>query len=229
MTANKKHSGLSTGDFYTEGNSLLLDAVSELAVKVNTYKKKHDKKSVLFTGCGGAVGTTMIAVNLAVAFSRSGSRTLLIDADLRKGSALDNGLRDFFRGKTELGGVIRQSNLLNLDFAPSGARIESPALMLCSDRMSEFLKQANNKYEYIIVNSPPVTVFPDAAALFTDVDGIVLVCSLNETTKKQIERAREAVSPYADKYYGMVVNSMIEKQYRKLYTRRDISRRGGQL
>jgi len=229
MTANKKHSGLSTGDFYTEGNSLLLDAISELAVKIHSYKKKHDKKSVLFTGCGSAVGTTTVAINLAVAFSRSGSRTLLIDADLRKGSALDNGLRDYFRGKTGLGGVIRQSNLLNLDFAPSGARIESPAFLLCSDRMAEFMKQAYNDYEYIIVNSPPVTVFPDAAAMFADVDGIALVCSLNETTKKQIERAREAVAPYADKYYGMVVNSMREKQYRKLYMRRDIGRRGGQL
>jgi len=229
MTANKKHSGLSTGDFYTEGNPLIIDAISELAVKVHAYKEKHDKKAVLFTGCGGAVGATMIAVNLAIAFSRSGSKILLIDADLRKGSALDNGLCDFFRGKTEIGSVIRQSNLLNLDFAPSGARIESPALLLCSERMAEFVSRAYGSYEYIIINSPPVTVFPDAAAMFAGADGIALVCSLDETTKKQIERANKAVAPYADKYYGMVVNSMKEKQYRKLHMRRETSRRGGQL
>ena len=227
MTANKKHSGLSTGDFYTEGNSLMLDAVSELAVKVHAYKKQYDRKAVLFTGCSGAVGTTMIAVNLAISFSRSGSRTLLIDADLRKGSALDNGLCDFFRGKADLGSMIRQTNLSNLDFAPSGARIESPALLLSSDRMAEFISRAAGSYEYVIINSPPVTVYPDAAAMFGVVDGIALVCSLNESTRKQIERAKEAVVPYADKYYGMVVNSMREKQYRKLHMRGGIGRRGG--
>jgi len=63
--------------------------------------------------------------------------------------------------------------------------------------------------------------------MFMNTDGIVLVCSLNETTKKQIERARNAVDPYADKYYGMVVNSMMEKQYRKLFIRRSYYRRRG--
>jgi len=219
MTGIKRQSGLCTADFYSEGNLLVYDAVSDLAVKLHAYKAKHEKKTVLLTSCGASCGTTMIAVNLAIALSRSGRKTLLVDADLRKGSTLEDGLCDYFREKTDLGGVIRPTNLQNLYLAPSGARIEGPALLLCSDRMQEFFWAANSSYEYVIINTPPITVFPDAAALFTNVDGIALVCSLDETTKKQIEMAKDAVAPFADKYYGIVINSMREKQYRKLFAR----------
>jgi len=224
---NSIPAGLGADGFYIEKNSLMYDAVSNLAVNIHTLNKKYDNKAVLFSSCGATTGATMIAVNTAIVMSQSGQKTVLIDADLRKGSVLDGGLCDYFRGAAGIDRIIRPSDIPGLDFAPSGTRIDSPAMFLCSGKMAEFIEMAKSKYDSVIINSPPVTSSQDAAAMFMNTDGIVLVCSLNETTKKQIERARNAVDPYAEKYYGMVVNSMMEKQYRKLFIRRSYYRRRG--
>jgi len=217
--------GLGVNGFYYESNPAIFDAVSNLAVKIHTYKKEYAKNTVLFSGCGFAVGATKITVNTALIMSRSYNRTLLIDADLRKGSALENGLSDYFIGSADINDIIRPTNINNLDFAPSGARMNSPAMFLCSDKMAEFIELAKNKYDYVIINSPPVTSSRDASALFMNADGIVLVCALNETTKNQIKRAKNVVCPYAEKYYGIVVNSMKENQYKKHFNRRDYYRK----
>ena len=202
---------------------MVFDAISNLAVNILTIKEKYAKKAVIFSSCRAETGATMIAVNIAIALSYTGQKTLLIDADLKKGSILENGLCDYLRGETGLKDVIRPSNLENLDFAPSGARIESPAMLMCSDKMKEFMELAKNSYEYVIINGPPVATAQDAAAMFMNTDGIVLVCSLNETTKRQMAVARNVISPYSDKYYGIVVNSMEEKRYIKLYSRRNMN------
>jgi len=215
MANSRKPAGSGASEFYIEGNTLIDNAVSSLAVEINAYKKKYGKKTVLLTGCGAANGTTMIAINLAITLSDLG-KTLLVDANLRRGSAMKFGLCDFFQKNTDIEKIIRPSNISGLDFAPSGAPVNNPAMYLCSEKMEEFISLANSKYENVIIDCPPVIASPDAAAMFMVVDGIVLVCSLNKTTKKQIKRAKDAVAPYADKYYGMVVNSMGEEQYKKL-------------
>jgi len=206
-----------TGFFYLEESLLINDAISYLAVKVHSYKKKYGKKAVLFTGCGASNGTTKIAVNLAMALSQSGHKTLLIDADVRKGSVLDNGLCDFLQRGSDFDKVVRPSNLPGLDFVPSGSCEKNSALLLCSGLMADFMGIAASKYDYVIIDCPSVTVSSDAAAMFMNADGIVLVCSLNETTKRQLQSAKNAVEPYSDKYYGLVVNSLEEKKYKRLF------------
>jgi len=222
-TGRKKRPALGNDIFYPEKNVLVRDAVSRLAVKIHDYHTIHGKKVVLVAGCGPEDGATKVAVNLAAALSGAGKKTLYVDADLRKGSKHDDGLCDYFRGDTDIDKIIRPSNLPDLDHAPSGKRIEVPALFLQSDKTSEFILRAKEKYDYIILDCPPVVCYPDTPALFALADGIVLVCSLNNTTKKQLNSAKTAVEPFADKYYGIVVNSVSVRQYRKHYALRSRS------
>jgi len=204
--------------FFPEKSSMIRDAVSRLAVKIYDYHNHHGKKVVLFTGCGRKNGSTMVAVSLAAVLSETGKKTLYVDADTRKGSATDSGLSTYLRGRADIDSVIRPTNTPDLDYTPCGERLETPALFLRSGKMAEFISRAKDRYDYVILNCPPVVCYPDASAAFALADGIVLVCSLNLTTKKQLQSARIAVEPYADKYYGVVVNSMSLGQYRKFYS-----------
>lgn len=208
--------------FYIEKNMLINEAISHLAVKVNAYKSKHGKKSILLTGCGTANGTTMIAINLSVALARSGCKTLFIDADMRtrskhKSRMANRGLCDAIGGLYENKEIIKLTDVNGLHFMPSGNYLEDPALLLCSKQASDFIKKISNEYDFIIIDCPAVTVVPEASALFMSVDGIILVCALNITTRKQLQNAKNLIKPYADKYYGVAVNSVDERQYKRLF------------
>jgi len=215
-----KPSGLETAIFYHEENKLILDAVTDLAIKVVMYKKKHKTKTVLLTGCNAACGTTRTSVNLSIALSGSGFKTLLIDSDISMGSSLKNGLSEYIQGSIDIDKAILRTNLPNLDFVPSGIGKANSALLLSSDRVAEFIGAVKEKYDYIIIDSPSIDVSPVASAMFPNVEGIVLVCSLNKTKKRQIINARNATKPYSGKYYGMVVHSMEKRQYRNYLRRR---------
>lgn len=217
-TSRRKPSELGIAGFYTEKSALIRDGVLKLATRVQENKKKYDKNTVLITGCNTGNGATMIAVNLAITMAQSGMRTLLIDTDLYKGSIHDNGLSDFFLLDTNITQVVRASNISNLDFVPRGVRMESPALFLGSEKMAGFIRKAKAFYDYVIVDCAPITTSPDALALLFEIDGIALICSLNNTSKMQLKKAKSIIEPYADKYYGVVVNSLDEKHYKRLYT-----------
>jgi len=208
--------------FYIEKNALISEAVSRLTVKIHDYKKKHGKKSIVLTGCSTANGTTMLAINLSVALARSGSRTLFIDADMRtqvkhKSRMADWGLRDVICGFYKSEDIVKPTGISRLYFMPSGNHAEDPTLLLCSGEASEFIDRISAEYDFVIIDCPAVTVAPEASALFLNVDGIILVCALNRTTKKQLQSAKNLVEPYADKYYGLAVNSVDERQYRQLF------------
>jgi len=208
--------------FYIEKNMLINEAVSHLAVKVHAYKSRHGKKSIILTGCSTANGTTMIAINLSVALARSGCKTLFIDADMRtrlkhKSRMADWGLCDVIRGLYKSEDTIKPTGVGNLYFMPSGNYTEDPALLLCSGQASDVISKISAEYDFVIIDCPAVTVVPEASALFLNVDGIILVCALNKTTKKQLQSAKNLIEPYADKYYGLAVNSVDERQYKRLF------------
>jgi len=215
--------------FYLEGNPQVNDAITDLAVKLLAYKDRSGKKAVLLTGCGAESGTTMIAVNLAISLSWSGYKTLLIDADMRTRTKSNDrisekGLCDYLFGTSDYETIINRTGIDGLHFVPSGDFTGDPALLLCSGQCLEFINLVKSEYDFIIIDCPPITVVPDAEAMFTSVDGIALICALEKTTKRQLHLAKNAVEPYADKYYGIVVNAVDKSQYKKLYPQRDYYR-----
>jgi len=209
-------------DFYQEKNRFIYEAVSQLAVKVHTYKSKYGKKSIVLTGCGVACGTTMVAINLAVALAQSGHATLLVDADLRtqdkrRSRGTDGGLSDILCGARPKSEVTYPTNIDNLYFISNGWYEGDPALLMCSKAVPEFIAEVSDCYDYIIIDAPAVTVVPESAALFLVVDGIILVCALDKNKKAQLKNAKSIIAPYADKYYGLAVNTVSMRQYHSLF------------
>lgn len=215
-----RRSGLATAEFYHEENKLVASAVAELAVKVVAYKKKHGTSVVLLTGCNAACGTSRTSVNLAIALSDCGFKTLLINADLQAESNLKNGFSEYIQGDSTIDNVISKTNLSNLYFVPNGTQTEKSALLLSSEKVVNFISSAKESHDYVIIDCPSIDVSPNAFAMFANVDGIILVCSLNKTTKKQIINAKNAIKPYFGKYYGMVVHSMEARRYKRYLQRR---------
>ncbi|WP_455714730.1 CpsD/CapB family tyrosine-protein kinase [Anaerosporobacter sp.] len=209
-------------EFYCNNSQIMNDAIDRIVVEIYSYKKHFGDKSILLSGCGSKSGTTTTAINLAIALSAAGWKTLLVDCDLRKGSKFKKlnenigvGLTDYLAEKAEVDKVICETNYEYLNYVPSGTASNSPIRLLCSTRLEEFVSYVKAKYDYIIFDFPSLNIVADANIMFPYVDGIALVASLNQTTKRQLCDARRKVSKFGDKCYGLIVNQVDLPQYKK--------------
>lgn len=220
-------------ELYVNDSQVMNDAIDRIVVEIHNKKKEHDgAKKILLTGCGPQCGSTSTCIGLGISFSAAKWRTLIIDCDLRKqrdykklNEKTGLGLSDFLHGD-EAGDnnfeeIIYPTNFENLSYIPCGKYAASPARLFCSGMMRQLLKYADENYDYVIFDFPSVSVAPDAQILFGEVDGIILVSALEGVTKRQVRQAKRKVRPYADKYYGMIINKIQMNLYRKYVKRFD--------
>ena len=133
-------------ELYGNDNQMMCDAIDNILVKIHAYKKKTDAKSFLLTGCGAQAGTTTVSINLAIALSMAGWKTLLIDCDLRKGGRYkrvgamqETGLTEYLSGECEYEKCIHDTNYENLKYLPNGKECKNPVRMICSAKMEEMV------------------------------------------------------------------------------------------
>jgi len=162
-------------------------------------------------------GKTTVATNLAIAYQQAGRRVLLVDGDLRKpglttllGLRTAPGLSDLLVGTAPLAeaaaGVIRRSGEVPIDVIPSGRRPANPGELLLSPRFAELLGWADTVYDQIIVDSPPVLVGTDAAAIGNVCDGMVLVIRPEKNSRHVLRKAVDTLRAFQVQLLGAVVN-----------------------
>lgn len=211
-----------TVDFYRADSQYMNDAIDRIVVEVHTKKKTEGRKTILLTGCGPHTGVTSLSINLAIALSMAGWKTLLIDCDLRKSDKykrvsrdIPSGLAEYLSKQATKEEVIFHTNHKGLDFIPCGRTVKSAVRLLCSAEMIELMSLAEQEYDYVIIDSPSINIVSDVKILIPSVDGVVLVAAIDTSSKRQVHKAKSELIPYADKYYGIIVNKVDSKEYRK--------------
>lgn len=169
-------------------------------------------KTTLITSAAPSEGKTTISVNLAVTLAGSGKRVLLIDADLRRpqchellGAENHFGLTEVLSGLGEFDDLIRPTGFPNLYLLSSGEIPPNPSELLGSDKMREVLSLLGERYDHLLVDSPPVTAVTDAVVLSTLVDGVVLVAN-KRTPRQQVKAALSRLRYARAKMFGVVLN-----------------------
>lgn len=162
-------------------------------------------------------GKSSCAVNLAIAFSQLGNKILLIDADLRKPSIyrklkLQNvkGLSSVLVNFCEFSDAVVQINP-NFDVLVSGPTPPNPSELLGSEAMEQLLESVKDKYDYIVVDTPPINVVSDAVIVAPKTEGIVMVVQDRKTTHEQFKKAVSSLS-FADvRLLGVVLNASSDR------------------
>ena len=219
---------------YSNTSQVMNDAIDRIVVEIHNKKKKQgESHKILLTGCGPQCGNTSICIGLGISFATAKWRTLIVDCDMRKkqdfkklNDNTEKGLSDFLVSEQaeenfDFNEIIYPTNVDNLSYIPCGKYAASPARLFCSNVMQDLLTYVNENFDYVIFDFPSIAVAPDAQILFGEVDGIVLVSALESVTKKQIREAKRKVAPYAENYYGMVINKIEMSLYRKYVQRFD--------
>jgi capsular exopolysaccharide synthesis family protein len=176
--------------------------------------KKNGGVAIMTTSAYPEDGKTTVTVNLALMFAQSDAKVVLVDADIRKGRVAKYfkcksapGLSDCLSGQNTLDDVVHVSHVNeNLSYITCGTHSPRPYELLESEEMHRLLEELRAKYDYVIIDTPPVLLLSDALALSPIVDGAVLVCRHQVSYVSDIERALETLKFSKANVLGVVIN-----------------------
>jgi succinoglycan biosynthesis transport protein ExoP len=169
-------------------------------------------------------GKTTVSVGFAAFLAKSGSCTLLIDADLRNpslshtlGYANARGLIDMVADKLSFDDLVISDYNHNFDFLPASARLRpsNTADILTSPAMKQMLKSAKNDYDYVLVDLPPILPVVDVKAAAHLFDAFVLVVELGSTPSDELLRAVSTSRILSGRLLGAVLNQANEAVMRR--------------
>jgi polysaccharide biosynthesis transport protein len=213
------------------GTSVAAEVFRTLRTSLLFFDPEHPPRTMLLTSSQAGEGKTATVVNLALSLAQQGARVLLVDADMRKprchhalGLTEGVGLSEYLEGELEFHDVVRTIHLpggparlprpdahrpaVHLDFVPSGGIVKQTAELLSSARMRAALTAAAERYDVVLVDSPPIFPVADTSLLATMVDGVVLVVRGERTPRHLTREAIARLRFMQAKILGVVLNGV---------------------
>jgi len=179
-------------------------------------------RTIVITSAVPGEGKSSVAVNLAITMAFSGSRVLLIDADLRKGTIHEYfelgdqpGLAEVLAGETTWEGVVQQTHVPNLTVIPRGNYPPNPGELILAGA-DALIKDLYEHFDFILFDSAPVLAADDTASLAPKVDGTLFVIRAAYTSARLARNALDLLYQRQVNVMGIVFNS-VETNSREYY------------
>ncbi len=198
----------------TNPKSMMSESFRVLRTSLMYSAADHSPSSILVTSSQPIEGKTTTSSNLALSIIQFGTKTILIDADLRKPrlhrffskNGNGNGLSSYLVGEYSIEDIIQITDYDNLDFISSGPVPPNPAELLGSNNMGKLIDQLQEKYQQIIIDGPPIHGFADSLIISRFVDGVLLISSVGLTQKTLLRNAVNDIRRVRSKILGIVIN-----------------------
>lgn len=195
-----------------EANSSIAESYRQLRTALLLSSAGHAPRTMLITSSQPAEGKTTTSVNTAISLAQTGAAVLLIDADLRRPRVhrifnLKNnaGLSNYLAGEGDLASLI-QVAMPNLYVLPVGPLPPNPAELLGSARMKQMIETLSANFDYVVIDSPPVSSFADSLILSALVEGVIIVVKAGVTPREMAQRTKAHLQSVGAKILGVVVN-----------------------
>jgi capsular exopolysaccharide synthesis family protein len=203
------------------------EAFRSLRTSLNFSSRPEPTRCVMVTSAQPLDGKTTTATNLALALAIGGARVLLIDADMRRSGVhrmlnMENGtgLSHVLTGQTQMADALAVLEDPKMWVMPAGQSPPNPSELLGSDQMRSLLDEAKDgRFDWVILDSPPVLPVTDAVVLSPLVSGIVFVVGSETTRRPQAARALEILTSGGSRLLGAVLNRVDLKRNRYYYRR----------
>lgn len=197
-----------------EANSSIAESYRQLRTALLLSSAGHAPRTLLITSSQPAEGKTTTSVNTAISLAQTGASVLIIDADLRRprvhrifGLKNNTGLSNYLAGDGELASLI-QIAIPNLYVLPVGPLPPNPAELLGSAKMKTVIETLSANFDYVVIDSPPVSSFADSLILSSLVEGVIIVVKGGVTPREMAQRTKAHLQSVGAKILGIVINQV---------------------
>jgi capsular exopolysaccharide synthesis family protein len=213
-------------------SSMMTESFRALRTSLEFRDVERRLKTILVTSTSPQEGKTLVAANLAMMMAQSGKKTLLIGSDLRKpsvsrifGVESTPGLTDVLLGNYHWRDTVKTivdlalghmtfeevtmtPRLDNLHLIAGGSIPPDPTELIDSARFAEFIREAKEEYQILILDAPPLLSASDAMIMGTKVDGVLLVYRIGSVPRGLLRRASRQLEQVRSHLIGVVLNGM---------------------
>ena len=203
---------------YFDPKALISEQYKILTTNILSLNKGKPPKTIAITSSMPTEGKSVSALNLAITMSQATHKPniILIDADLRKGQLRNylgsperKGLSEFLQGQANLDEILFSlDDIGHLSFIASGAVPENPAELLASERMRELITDLRAKYNFVLIDTPPVIPVTDAVIIASNVEGTLLIIKAGHTQSGMVSRAIEHLAQVHSNIIGHVLTGV---------------------
>ena len=193
--------------------SILSEAYRNIRTSILLSFSEKPPKRIAITSPNPVEGKTTTVINTSIALSQTGARVLIIDTDMRKprihhifNGENGAGLSNFLSGHANLNSIVKKTEVPNLFYIASGPIPPNPSELLGSNLFKSMMDSLGEKFDHIILDSPPVLGFADSLILSSMVDGVILVVLGGKTPRETLQRAKEVLYQVNAKILGVVIN-----------------------
>ena len=197
-------------------------------LRTNLSFAGKDIKVISLTSCTPSEGKSSVSFQLCMSLAESGKKTILVDADMRKSvlrgrykaSREKYGLSHYLSGQAEFDDVCCRTNIENLDIIFAGPVPPNPSELLAGERYETLIELLRWKYDYVIVDTPPLGSVVDGAVASAYCDGAVIVIESGAVSHKFVKSIKEQLDRVGCRVLGCVLNKVDLKKsgyYKKYY------------
>lgn len=195
LLAKGRKSNTRSTELLAIGNpaDLAIEAIRSLRTSLHFAMMEAKNNVLMISGASPSIGKTFISANLGAVITQAGQCVLVVDCDMRKGYAHElmgvqsnNGLSDILSGLVLAKDSVNNTHIENMDFIPRGQIPPNPSELLMNARFAGFIKWAAEKYDLVLLDTPPILAVTDAAIISHHAGTSLLVARFEMNTVKEV-------------------------------------------
>lgn len=192
-----------------------LEGLRRLRTALKFAMPKAANNRVMISSATPGAGKTFVSANLAAVLASTGRRVLLIDADLRRSSVAAmfglkrrGGLSELIRGSIEFQNAVHTGVLGHLDVMTTGSLPTDPSALLTSDAFAEVLEKASERYDVVIVDTPPMLLASETAEMAPCMGTLLMVARAGDNELGDLSESANQLRHAGAQFQGVVLNAM---------------------
>lgn len=194
---------------------LSIESIRSLRTSLQFALMDSDKNVIVITGPSFGVGKSFVSANLAATLAEAGKKTVLVDADMRKGHLHTSlgfkrspGLSNLITGEISVEQCVHPDIFSGLDFIASGTVPPNPSELLVSDRFRELILELSSRYDIVLMDTPPVLAVTDAGIVGRSAGACFMVLGHGQHQVREIELAHKRLIQAGVRVQGVVFNNI---------------------